>query len=68
MLQEVTIHIYDEDHCNLEQIKKRYPRWSPETILRRALAMFANSLAQPAPQPANEPRSARQDIEELFGR
>lgn len=67
MPSEVTIHVYDEDYRYLQKIKERYPRWSDETILHRALAMFAKSMITTPEPPPPIPRSALQDIEELFG-
>lgn len=67
MPQDITLHLYDEDQRNLQRIKKHHPRWSPEIILRRALAMYANSLEKPAPLNPKAPHSALADIEELFG-
>jgi len=67
MLTKITFNISEEDQLNIEQIQKRHPAWLPETIFRRALAVYANNLEKPAPRSVNTTRSAQQDINELFG-
>ena len=67
MFIKVTFYISNEDQLNIERIKKRHPNWSTAMIFRRALGVYANNLEKPVLTPTDAPRSAQQDIEELFG-
>lgn len=67
MLTEVKFILSDEDRRHLARILERHPTWSPAIIFRRSLAVYANNLEKPAPVQTDAPRSAQQDISELFG-
>ncbi len=63
----ITLRVSEQDHCNIERIKRRHPTWSEEVICRRALGVYASNLEKPAPAPTDAPPSAEQSIAELFG-
>ncbi len=67
MFTKITFYISEEDQLNIERVKERHPGWSPAVIFRRALGVYANNLEKPAPQLPSARRSARQDVEALFG-
>jgi len=67
MPNEVKFCLSEQDRRNLNRILERHPTWSPAIIFRRSLAVYANNLEKPVPVQTNAPRSAQQDINELFG-
>jgi len=67
MPDEVKFCLSEQDRRNLHRVLERHPTWSPALIFRRALAVYANNLILPREARPSTPRSAQQDIEELFG-
>ena len=67
MFTKITFYISEEDQLNIERVKEWHPGWSPAVIFRRALGVYANNLERPVPLAVDAPRSAQQDIADLFG-
>ena len=64
---QLTIELTGEDLLNLERLRVRWPRWTENMIIRKALAVYANQQPQRQPLTSLAPHSAQQDIADLYG-